>query len=610
MKYNLTVLVAAKFAMPVAVAGAGDADEGPRRVSMATTARNSVVAPVATLLHTAKKTPFSVDNVDVPRHLREAADALERSCLMVKREMAERYHTPYNVYVEENAQIVAKLSERQNDGYGFYDVAMVPQLMLAHVLAVEGEREVSATTLLRAVRLQRAAAEKEGPDEEASPLAADDDGGDGGGDGDGDGDDERSETSLSTLRSGQAPSVASAARGSVSAKAFAAAAGAVADAKRSGKRNSVAAVAAVSSAFTRDDAEEQLLLVGALKRFEVAAASIVSGLAEHHDAIMRLKLTHVEDDDGSVESSDSVLSMGSGRYYKSKKFGRNKMMMVMKAQLALMHQSRPDDASVPPAAVLPPVPSAATHVLMMPPKNYAVDVDTAAALLAEAAAAKLPTDVKASDDLATTTANKDVALVADLVDVYQSLRLMARGDEPSLAAVAQGAATALGDMGVTLSNTTGKVKVKKEKAKANRYPSGHVRELCYGVTPLDTGRDSDLPVTVKGELTPFNRRHGRTMVTATVQWALAMTGGIGYGFMGLPSTSSLADGSDANCMATERGSVLWEVYCRLVPLEGAFRKKEADAKLYHWPYRTEEQRTRFVLNAVMAKVCVPPVEPL
>ena len=538
---------------------------------------------------------FSLESVDVTLYLKQAAEALERACLMVKVEMAERYHTPFTTYVEENSEIVAKPSIRRFDGYGMYDVAMVPQLILSHVLAVQGELDVTGAVLLKAVRLQRAAMMKETVEVSASSTIAD---------GDSFGNDAFSETaSLSSVATG------SIAAGYEEAKAERSRQGSA------GKSNVVV--------FGREDIEEQQLLLRALRRFEAAAVQVSSGLSDLSEAIVHLKNPQVIDDDASIESSDSALSLGSGRYYKSKKFGRLRRVAGQTPQGTNNTAASP--GRPPPLLV-----------------QYAVDIDTAAEMLRDSSSFNPFNSQKPSqnnllsaksshnnllsakpsqnnlvstaaadshhrhaamiDDLATKTANKDVALVADLVDAYQSLRLMAKGDETSVSAVAASTAAALASVGVMLSCATGKAKQRKKKIKPNRYPSGHVRELRYQVTAVDVDKDEEQPITVKNEMMPFVKRHGRSVVAAYVQWALSVTGGIGYGFMGLGSQSSMQQSVEMNCMSTESGQLLWEVYARLAQLEVNFRKEDAESKVNRQSYRVEEQRNRFLLNVVMAKV--------
>lgn len=490
---------------------------------------------------------YALDAVDVPSCMRDAADALERSCLMVKREMAERYHTPYNCYVEEHSQIVAKPSIRQHDGHGFYDVATLPQLMLSHVLAAQGEWEVTHAVLLKAVRFQRAAFLKESPKGAAG-------------------------------RPGTGSRVGTAGAGAMDDDTLSEASASVSARAPTLETGAGVADEVSGTVRMREEAEEELVLVSALKRFEAAAASMSSGLSGHASAIALLKRVRDDDDDlSSVESSDSVLSLGSGRYYKSRKFGRSKRVIGQ-------------------SIVSPESAATAAAMLAQKPKQHAADIETAVSLLDPVSFSL--------DELATATTNKDVALVADLVGAYRSLRLMARGDDLSTLAVAQDTTAALAAMGVVLSNATGHVKTKKKAVKPNRYPSGHVREHRYMVAAVDPMRDEERPFTVKHEVLPFTKRHGRSVVSAYVQWALSVTGGIGYGFMGLGSPSSLQQGLEMTCMSTEKGLLLYEVYARLASLEAAFRKEDADSTVNRLPYRVEEQRNRFLLNAVMAKVAV------
>jgi hypothetical protein len=509
---------------------------------------NGLLTDLTSEEQTAERVAFSLEIVDVPSCMRDAADALERSCLMVKREMAERYHTPFNDYVEEHSAIVAKPSVRQHDGFGFYDVATLPQLMLSHILAAQGEWEVTSAVLLKAVQFQRAAFMKEPKGATSRPGTA------------------RAATMDDTLSEGPAPALEA---GSGQ--------GPVEEAKTTGRELPMG-----DGVRIREEAEEQQILVGALKRFEAAAATMTTGLSGHTSAIQLLKRARQEDDDdrSSVQSSDSVLSLGSGRYYKSRKFGRSKRVI--------------GQSIVSPEAGA--AAAAAAALAAKRPRQYAEDIDTAASLLVPLA--------PSLDDLATPSTNKDVALVADLVDAYQSMRLMARGDDQSAHTVALNTAAALGALGIVLSSATGNVKTKKKRVKPNRHPSGHVREHQYAVAAVDPMRDEERPFTVKHEVLPFSKRHGRSVVSTYVQWALAVTGGIGYGFMGLGSPSSLQQGLEANCMSTDKGLLLYEVYSRLASLEVGFRKEEADSKVNRSSYRIEEQRNRFLLNAVMAKVAV------
>ena len=595
IKYNLTVLVATKNAMLQGATAAAAAAATERRESKSMSASQkehqfsayALKVPDGDLpssLQTSKQQAliFSLENVDVALYLKQAAEALERACLMVKVEMAERYHTPFTTYVEENSEIVAKPSIRRFDGYGMYDVAMVPQLILSHVLAVQGELDVTGAVLLKSVRMQRAAMMVETVEGPAASTGAD---------GDSFGNDAFSETG----------SLASIATGSVAAGYE------EMKAERNRQGSSGKSNVAV---FGREDIEEQQLLIRALRRFEAAAIQVSSGLSDLSEAIVQLKKPQVIDDDASIESSDSVLSLGSGRYYKSKKYGR--LRRVAGQSLSGKNNTGASPGGPPPV------------------EQYAVDIDTAAEMLKEpsfnpyssqkpsqnnlgggklsqknsvsAAADGLSRHGVTLDDLATKTANKDVALVADLVDAYQSLRLMAKGDETSVNAVATSTAAALASVGVMLSNVTGKVKQRKKKIKPNRYPSGHVRELRYQVGAVDVDKDEEQPITVKSEMMPFVKRHGRSVVSTYLQWALSVTGGIGYGFMGLGSHSSMQQSVEMNCMSTESGQLLWEVYARLAQLEADFRKEDAESKVNRQSYRVEEQRNRFLLNVVMAKV--------
>jgi hypothetical protein len=53
---------------------------------------------------------------------------------------------------------------------------------------------------------------------------------------------------------------------------------------------------------------------------------------------------------------------------------------------------------------------------------------------------------------------------------------------------------------------------------------------------------------------------GRSTISLYVQWALSVTGGVGYGYMGLGSPSILQQGVDMNTMSGNKGMYMIIIY--------------------------------------------------
>jgi hypothetical protein len=109
--------------------------------------------------------------------------------------------------------------------------------------------------------------------------------------------------------------------------------------------------------------------------------------------------------------------------------------------------------------------------------------------------------------------------------------------------------------------------------------------------------------TIRSEILPLVTKFGRDDIGCWVQWALSVSGGVGYGMVGLVSPNSTEKGMaiiGSGKNREQEPSFLREVRLRLIEVEAQLAIKFGDDK----KYKSGDKESRILLNACLAKISV------
>lgn len=108
---------------------------------------------------------------------------------------------------------------------------------------------------------------------------------------------------------------------------------------------------------------------------------------------------------------------------------------------------------------------------------------------------------------------------------------------------------------------------------------------------------------IRSEILPLVSKFGRDDIGCWVQWALSISGGVGYGMVGLVSPNSTEKGIAIAGNGTNKEQdplFLKEVRLRLIEVEAQLAIKFSDEK----KYSVGDKESRILLNACLAKISV------